>query len=160
MWHERLGHVNLKTIKCIMILDLIPKFEINSKTKCEICVQAKQPRKPFKSVERKAKLLLLIHSDICDLKNIITHGEEICFITFIDDFSKYCYIYLINSKNEFYDKFKIYKILVENQLDNKIKNLRSDRRGGYISKEMSEFCDQHGIIHQTTALYSPQSNGL
>ena len=96
----------MKTIKWMMNLDLIQKFEINSKTKCEIYVQAKQPRKPFKSVETKTKLLELIHSDMCDLNNIITREGKIYFITFIDNFSKYCYIYLINSKNELkYIKF-------------------------------------------------------
>ena len=66
----------------------------------------------------------------------MTRGEKIYFITSIDNFSKYCYIYLINSKNELHNTFKIYKILVENQLDNKIKSLRSDKGGEYISKKM------------------------
>ncbi|RVW83338.1 Retrovirus-related Pol polyprotein from transposon TNT 1-94 [Vitis vinifera] len=48
---------------------------------------------------------------------------------------------------------------VENQLSKKIKAIRSDRGGEYESP-FEEFCLEHGIIHQTTAPYSPQSNGI
>src|SRR5262249_21500440 len=52
LWHARLGHVNLKTIQHMVHLNLIPKFNVKPADRCQICVQAKQPRKPFKSVER------------------------------------------------------------------------------------------------------------
>ena len=55
--------------------------------------------------------------------------------------------------------FKHYKNEVENQLDKKIKVIRSDRGGEYESL-FGELCSQHGIIHQTTAPYSPQQNGV
>lgn len=56
--------------------------------------------------------------------------------------------------------FKTYKAEVENQLDKKIKILRSDRGGEYESHEFAEFCSSHGIVHQTTAPYTPQQNGV
>ncbi|KAJ9560826.1 hypothetical protein OSB04_005986 [Centaurea solstitialis] len=49
---------------------------------------------------------------------------------------------------------------VENQLDKRIKILRFDRGGEYVSKDLAEFCSTHGIIHQTMAPYTPQQNGL
>ena len=52
-----------------------------------------------------------------------------------------------------------YKNEVENQINKKIKVLRSDRGGEYESP-FGEFCLQHGIIHQTTAPYSSQQNGV
>ena len=92
-WHGRLGHVNLNTIKRMMSLELIPKSVINLKKRCQVCVQAKQTKKPFKSVERDTSLLQLIHSDTCDLNNVLTRDGKRYFITFIDDFSKYFYVY-------------------------------------------------------------------
>jgi transposase InsO family protein len=57
-------------------------------------------------------------------------------------------------------RFKIYKAEAENQLDQKIKHLRSDRGGEYFSNEFDSFCAEHGIIHERTLPYSPQSNGV
>ncbi|KAK9194952.1 hypothetical protein WN943_003067 [Citrus x changshan-huyou] len=76
-----------------------------------------------------------------------------------DDCTKYCYVYLLKSKDEALEKFILYKNEVENQLNRKIKELRSDRGGEYAVLFMS-LCEQSGIIHQVTAPYSPQSNGI
>uniref|UniRef100_A0A2N9GPK3 Integrase catalytic domain-containing protein n=1 Tax=Fagus sylvatica TaxID=28930 RepID=A0A2N9GPK3_FAGSY len=62
-------------------------------------------------------------------------------------------------KDEALESFIHYKKEVENQLNKKIKVLRSDRGGEYESP-FGEFCSQHGIVHQTTAPYSPQQNGV
>jgi hypothetical protein len=53
------------------------------------------------------------------------------FITFTDDFSRYDYIYPIKERSEDLDKFKIFKVEVENQHDIKIKIVRSDSGGEY-----------------------------
>ena len=80
-------------------------------------------------------------------------------MTLIDDSTKYCRVYLLKSKDEALNYFKIYKAKVENQLDRKIKRLRSDRGGEYFSNEFDSFCAEHGIIHERTPPCSPQSNG-
>lgn len=69
-------------------------------------------------------------------------------------------IYFIPSKDEAFEFFKRYKAEVENQKEKKIKILCSDRGGEYFSHEFSLFCEEHGIIHQKTAPYTPQQNGL
>ena len=57
------------------------------------------------------------------------------------------------------DTFRQYKTKVENQLDKKIKMIRSDRGGEYKSP-FAQICVENGIIHQNTISYSPQSNGI
>ena len=59
-----------------------------------------------------------------------------------------------------YITLKIYKAEVENQLERKIKRVRSDRGGEYFSNNFTSFCEEHGIIHERTPSYSPQSNGV
>ena len=68
-------------------------------------------------------------------------------------------MYLIKSKYEVLEKFVLYKNEVENQLNKRIKVLKSDR-GGEYEVSIGEFCAQHRIIHEITTSYSPQSNGV
>ena len=56
--------------------------------------------------------------------------------------------------------FLKFKIEVENQLDRKIKRLKSDRGREYCFDFLRNFCDKNGIIHVTSAPYTPQQNGV
>ena len=124
-------------------------------------MQSKQPCKPHKTAEaRNLALLELVHSDLCEMNGKLTKGGRRYFVTFIDDCTRFCYVYLLKTKDEALHYFKVYKAEVENQLEKKIKRLRSDRGGEYFSNEFSEFCAVHGIILERTPPYSPQSNGL
>ena len=53
-------------------------------------------------------------------------GGNKYFITFVDDSTKYCYEYLLKSKDEEIEKFVLYENEVENKLNKKIKVLKSD----------------------------------
>ncbi len=157
LWHSRLGHVNTKKMHFMVNLNLIPKYENDMNEKCKICMQTKITRLPFPKIEKTTSLLHLVHSDVCDLHGTPTRGGSKYFATFIDDFSKYCYVYLLNSKDDVLNRFKTYKNEVENQCDTKIKCLRSDRGGEY---HFPQFCEDMGIIHEVTAPYTPQQNGV
>ena len=159
MWHGRLGHVNYNTLRRLINMECLLKFKIYPNHKCEICVESKLARIFFQSIERSSEPLELIHSDICNLKFIQTRGDKKYFLTLIDDCTRYYYVYLLRSKDEELEMFKHFKNEVENQLDRKIKVIRSDR-GGEYEASFRDFCSQHGIIHQTTAPYSPQKNGV
>ena len=92
-------------------------------------------KKSFPKVNRNSQLLELVYFDICELNGILTRGGNRYFITFIDDYSRYTYVYLMRSKDEAFNKFKCYKSVVENQMEKKIKILRSDRGGEYFPTE-------------------------
>ena len=65
---------------------------------------------------------------------------------------------MINHKSEFLINLWYIEAEVENQLERKIKILHFDRSGEYASSKMNEFCEMHGIIHEVTPPYTPQSN--
>jgi transposase InsO family protein len=125
----------------------------------KICIQAKMTRKTFSKVERNTNLSELVHSNICELKDILNRRRNKYYITFIDDYSKYTYVYLIKHKEQVFQMFKNYKLDVENHKGKKIKFL-SDRGREYFSMEFSLFYEENGNINQISASYTPQHNGL
>ncbi|GKA36668.1 putative RNA-directed DNA polymerase [Tanacetum coccineum] len=82
------------------------------------------------------------------------------FITFTDDFSRYGYVYLMKHKHEVFETFKVFQNEVENQLGKKIKAIRSDRGGEYLSHEFVNHMKSCGIVSQLTPPYTPQHNGV
>ena len=55
---------------------LLSAFPISEIEKCDVCVESKSTKKSCKSVERETELLNLIHSDLGDLKQIMTRGGK------------------------------------------------------------------------------------
>ena len=92
------------------------------------------------------------------------------FITFIDDFTRYGYLYLIHEKSQSLEVFKSFKVEVENQLNKRIKNVRSDCGGEYYgkydgsgeqrSRPFAKFLEEWGIVPQYTMPGSPSMNGV
>ena len=147
VWHAKLCHVNKRLIKNMSNLGLIPNISLNDFEKCESCSQAKISKKPHKSVIRDTEILELIHTDICELDGILTRNAHRYFITFIDDHSNYTFVYLMKTKDEAFDMFKIFLNEVENQFNRKIKRLRSDKGSEYDSKNFIALYNSTGIIH-------------
>ena len=128
---------------------------------CGFYLTSKLTKSPFKKKGERAKdLLELIHSDVCGPMSQSARGGYRYFITFTDDFSRYGYVYLMTHNSEAFDKFKEYKNEVENQLDKRIKVLRTDRGGEYLSNEFSTYLKECGIVPQLTPPGTPQWNGV
>ena len=67
---------------------------------------------------------------------------------------------MLKTKDEAEEAFLKYKAEVENQLDRKIKRLRSDRGGEYGTNTLKDFCEKIGVIHEVSAPRTPQQNGV
>ena len=116
---------------------------------------------PFTKVgERVSDLLGLIHTDVCGpVKSCARDGSRY-FITFIDDFSRFGYVYVMTHKSESLEKFKEFKNEVENQLGKTIKALRSGHGGKYMSHDFSDLLKECGILSQLTPVATPEWNGV
>nr|GFB47930.1 retrotransposon protein, putative, Ty1-copia subclass [Tanacetum cinerariifolium] len=127
--------------------------------KCVSCMSGKMARKPYThQVERAKDLLGLIHTDVCGPFKIRQGASY--FVTFIDDFSRYGYVYLLKHKHEVFETFKLFQKEVENQLGKTIKSLCSDRGDEYMSQEFLDHLKDHRIIAHRTPPYTPQDNGV
>ena len=68
-------------------------------------------KKPFKVKGYSSKEILdLIYTELCVPISTSRRGGYECFIGFIDDYSRYGYIYMIHHRSETFDKFKVYKV--------------------------------------------------
>ena len=82
------------------------------------------------------------------------------FLTFIYDFSRYIWVFLIKKKSEVLEKFTELKALIENASGKKINILRSGNDGEYIINDLLHIFSQIGIQIQHSIPYTPQQNGV
>ena len=85
-----------------------------------------------------------------------TRGKNRLYVNFINDNKRYGYIYLIKYKSETFERFKEFKQEVENQLGRKIKKLRYDRDGKYLSIKFHDQLKEYGIVSQLTPPRTPK----
>ena len=83
----------------------------------------------------RATPLELIHSDIAGPFPHMSMSQDKYALTFIDDFSRFCWVYFLKHKSEVFDLFKVFRALVENQSGRRIKILISENGGEYVKSE-------------------------
>src|SRR3954464_13859228 len=156
MWHCRLGHIGVKRMKKLHSDGILESLE-----RCEACLMGKMTKTPFSGMmERATDLLEIIHTDVCGPMSVASRGGYRYVLTFTDDLSRYGYIYFMKHKSETFEKFKEFQSKVENQRNKKIKYLRSDRGGEYLSYDFGEHLKKCGILSQLTPPGTPQRNGV
>ncbi|KAJ9565731.1 hypothetical protein OSB04_001697 [Centaurea solstitialis] len=161
LWHCRLGHINKKRVELLLKGGFHGTFDYKPFDNCESCLSGKMTKQPFnKENERATDLLEIIHTDVCGPFSHVARGGYRYFITFTDDFSRYGYVYLMRHKSESFERFREFQNEVQNQLGRKIKFLRSDRGGEYLSDEFDNHLMECGIVSQLTPPYTPQMNGV
>ncbi|GJZ93743.1 putative RNA-directed DNA polymerase [Tanacetum coccineum] len=161
LWHCRLAHIGKTRMQKLHREGLLENIDEESFDKCESCIYGKMTKKPFNNnIERATDLLGLIHTDVCGPLRHVSRKGASYFLTFTDDFSRYGYVYLLKHKHEVFETFKVFKAEVELQLGKKIKALRSDRGGEYLSQEFKDYLSENGIVQNLTSPYTPQQNGV
>ena len=97
---------------------------------CEYCVLGKHTRVKFgMDIHCIKGLLDYIHTDVCGHSKTKCLGGNHYFVTFVDDFFKRIWVYLMKHKDEVFRVFLKWNKKVENQTGRKIKVLRSDNGG-------------------------------
>ena len=94
---------------------------------CESCIEGKITKRPFTTKGYRVKECLeLVHTDVCGPFNVHARGGYEYFIVFMDDYSRFGYVYLMHRKFDALDKSIEFKVELENQLGKHIKALQSD----------------------------------
>ena len=119
LWHKRLGHFHHNGVFYMKKNQLaigLPNLKQNLPT-CIACQYGKQSRLPFprKSTRRSSHKLQLVHTDVGGPQRTPSLKDSKYYIAFIDDYTKYYWIFFLNFKSKVADVFWKYKALVENQ---------------------------------------------
>jgi hypothetical protein len=161
-WHGRLGHPGGDSVKCLPIIATGVKVDKDTPLqRCEACVMAKHPHRPFPSSEtpRANHMLDLIHSDVCGLFPVQTPHGKTYFIIFLDNHTHLINIQLLTSKDQALQAWTIVKNLWENHAERRVKTFHSDNGGEYIGGAFTRALQDAGIECQLTSPYAHQQNG-
>ena len=124
---------------------------------CKGCVNGKHPEHKFDrgKANQTTRILALIHSDISGPMHIKSMNVSRYLLTFIDDFSRYTWVFFLKKKSEVCEKISELKALIENASGLKIKILRYDNGGEYFNNYFLYICSQIGIQVQHSIPYTP-----
>lgn len=129
--------------------------------KCEICLKGKMTALPFaKGNPPCTEKLKLVHSDVVGPMRVESLEGARFFITFIDDSTRYCEVYLLKKKSAVLEAFNNYKNLVEKQTGYRVKGIQSDNGREYINDAFDGLLKTHGIETRYTVPYTPQQNEI
>ena len=165
VWHRRYGHLGVQGLKQLAVDGLVNGFDYDSSKRvefCEPCTKGKHHRSPFPTDggRRAKKPLDLVHTDVCGKLNAKSLGGAEYFLTFIDDKTRFTWVYPLKRKDEVFQRFVEWKAMVENSGGGKLKVLRSDNGGEYTAKRFQEYLKAEGVRHELTVPKTPQQNGV
>jgi hypothetical protein len=132
-WHMHLGHPSRDIVRRVILKNNLPcsHFGSSKDSVCDACACAKAHQLPYSfSSSHSSTPLELIYSDVWG-PVIDSFGHKKYYISFIDDYSKFNWIYLLRHKSEVSKYFFEFQKLVEHMLDRKIITVQSDWGGEY-----------------------------
>jgi histone deacetylase 1/2 len=131
LWHRRLGHPSSVVVHQVLCDNSIPFSESNKESVCDACQMAKSHQLPYpKSTSVSTFPLELIFSDVWSPASE-SFGRFKYYVTFIDDYSKFTWIYLLKKKSNVFQKFCDFQNHVEPLFDKKILAMQIDLGGEY-----------------------------
>ena len=131
-WHSRLGHPSSSVVSQVLSQNQIPFVsESNKGQVCDACLKGKSHQLPYPvSSSESSSPLELIFSDVWGPAPTSV-GRYDYYVSFIDDFSKFTWIYLLKHKSEVFQKFHDFQSMVERQFNKKILAIQTDWGGEY-----------------------------
>lgn len=157
LWHSRLGHPSYSSISPLKNTLLIADFANNS-LPCNVCPLAKQKRLSFTCHNNRSKHLFdLIHADVWGPFSTISHAGHRYFLTIVDDFSRYSWVFMLKNKSDVLSIIPQFFKLVETQYNKTIKMFRSDNAP---ELKFDEFFREKGVVHQFSCVARPEQNSV
>lgn len=122
---------------------------------CNSCSSNKSHRQSFsENTLVSKKPLQIIFSDLWGLSPDLSIDKKLYYVIFVDQFTKYIWLYTLKNKSEVKTIFSKFKPLVENYFHTKILSIYTD--GGGEFEGLKSFLHTNGIEHLVSPPYTPQ----
>ena len=159
IWHSRLGHLSLSRLKLLANSGCLGTIKDDSFS-CLSCQLGKHCALPFTSNDFTSTCAFdLIHSDVWGPAPHSSMGGARYFVIFIDDHTRFTWIYLMNKRSELPQIYINFARMIQTQFSKSIKILRADNAMEYKESTLLSFLKQQGTITQYSCPGTSQQNG-
>ena len=157
-WHQRLGHPHFKVLHSIISTYGLPALAYNKISPCDACLSSKSHKLSYSIPQHSTcRPLELIHSDLWGPSPVLSHLGHKYYVIFIDDFTRYTWLYPLKLKSDVLNIFTNFHQKVERQFNLKLLNLQSDWGGEF--QAISKYVTSCGIHHRLCCPHTPAQNG-
>ena len=157
-WHHRLGHPNLRILHSVISTYGLPTLSGNKIESCDACLSSKSHHLPYsKSSHQTTKPLEIIHSDLWGPSPVTSYNGNRYYVCFIDDFTRYTWLYPLKLKSDVFQVFIDFQHRVERHFNQKIMSFQYDWGGEF--QALSKHFKEHGIHHRISCPHTPAQNG-
>lgn len=160
--HQQLGHPQAKVVSYLNNKNMIKVNAWNAKPHiCSSCELSKNHKMPF-SLSQSCSMepLVKVHCDLWGPAPVRSIQHFRYFVLFVDDFSRYAWLYPLRRKSDFFQYFLLFQKMVERQFERKIKKFQSDGGGEFQKSEFLMHLSENGIVHQMSCPKTPEQNGV
>ena len=157
-WHNRLGHPHFRILQNTSKNFELPLTHQLSHYVCDACCSSKSHKQPFNiCVHKSTRPFELIYSDIWGPAPVTSHFGFQYYVIFVDDFSKYTWLFPLKNKTDVLNTFTEFHKKAERQFSQKICTFQSDWGGEFQS--LNKYLKSYGIHHRVSCPYTPEQNG-
>ncbi|CAI7740354.1 unnamed protein product [Closterium sp. NIES-53] len=156
MWHARLVHIGVDTIKSLATHEVVVGLDIKQSTTTDLpCVPYVGGKLAWHTFPDQGldveNALEVVHMDLYESFRVAAKdGRK----------THYVWVRPIKKKNEALVVFEKWRKLVERQTSKMVKMLHSDRGGKFLGRAFTELVEDKGILHNLTCPYTPQKSGM
>ena len=165
--HYRMGHIAVESARKLVTSSAVVGVELDTnspETDCEVCIFAHATRLPIPKVRISPPAQDFrdeVHTDVWGPATIATCQNRRYFVTFTDDATWYTTTFLLHTKDEALEAYKMFEAWAVTQHHcQAIKVLRSDRGGEYLSEVFNQHLQKAGTVRKLTTHDTPQLNGI